>query len=616
MALSILLFVIFAGLATRLVFLQVFLHEKYRKIADGNTVSLSVREPRRGDILDATGNPLAVSLPVKKVIANPSFMGPHYVEIARTLAPLLSYPEPDLIQKLRPTLRTNDSGLVVTNQFVDLKRKLTLEQWQQVTQAMTTLRLSTDETKVPRADKPFYRALRNQSVTAVDDQQRFYPNKHLAAHIIGFAQEIETNFNGFALSELRGRDGIEAWWDGKLRGVRGWRITEKDRRRHEILAGREQEVEATPGLNVVLTIDLVIQNIVETELAEAVKKHSPASASAIVVRPRTGEILAMATLPNYDPNTPGRFPADALRNRIISDIVEPGSTFKIVVVSAALNEGLVSLTDTFDCENGHFLFQGKVLRDHEQYGVLSVESIITKSSNIGSAKIGLRLGEDRLYEYIRGFGFGTKSEVTLGGEVRGIVHPVRLWDKLMISRIPMGQAISATPLQMIMAMCAIANDGKLMHPMLVSRLQEPNGHVFAQYEPQMVRQVIRPAAAKQMVTALKTVVTKDGTAAKASLEQYTVAGKTGTAQKAGNGRYLPGKYVSSFIGFFPADAPELCISVVLDEPKGGYYGGQTAAPLFKNIAEQAANYLKIRPDREEPDSESLPPKPIVAATGN
>ena len=615
--LAILLFVIFAGLATRLVFLQVFLHDHYRKIADGQTLSLTVREPRRGDILDANGNPLAISLPVKRVIANPAFMGPHYAEIGRSLAPLLGYNEVELVQKLRPTLRTNESGLLVTNQFVDLKRKLSSEQWQQVTQAMATLPFGIDESKITRTNRPFYRALRQQSITALEDQKRFYPNTNLAAHVVGFAQESETNFNGLFISELRGRDGIEAWWDEKLRGVRGWRITEKDRRRHEILTGREQEVEARPGLNVVLTVDLVIQNIVETELAEAVKKHTPASASAMVVRPRTGEILAMATLPNYSPNNPGRFSPDCLRNRIISDVVEPGSTFKIVVVSGALNEGIVSLTDTFDCENGHFFFQGKTLRDHEPYGVLTVEGIITKSSNIGAAKIGLRLGEDKLYQYIRDFGFGTRSEVTLGGEVRGIVHPVKRWDKLMISRIPMGQAISVTSLQMMMAMCAIANGGKLMRPMLVSRLEDSSGNIFAEYEPQVVRHVIRSETARQMVTALKTVVSKEGTAVKANLEQYTVAGKTGTAQKAGGGHYLPGKYVASFIGFFPADDPEMCISVVLDEPKGGYYGGQTAAPIWRNIAEQTANYLKIKPDREEPDSDGAAPKPAnVVASRN
>lgn len=599
LALAIVLFLVFTGLGVRLVFLQVFLHDRYKRIANNNTQSLFVRDPRRGDILDANGNPLAISLPAKRVVANPSFMGRHYLEIARQLAPLLSYQEAELIQKLRPTWRTNENGLVITNQFVDLRRKLPLEKWQQVTQAMAMLRFNVDETKLTRSERAFYRTLRAQSIDARDDQERFYPNRSLAAHVIGFAQDSETNFSGTVLNELVGRDGIEGWLDSKLRGVRGWRRTNTDRRRHEILSGREQEVEARAGLNVVLTIDLVIQSIVENEIAEAMKRHSAVSVSSIVARPRTGEILAMGLLPNYDPNQPGKSPMEFLRNRIISDQFEPGSTFKIVVVSAALNDNLIKLTDTFDCENGHFLFHGKVLHDHEPHGVISVENIITKSSNIGSAKIGIRLGEDRLYEYIRAFGFGAKTEIPLGGEQDGSVHPVRRWDKLTISRIPMGQSIAVTPLQMTMAMCAIANEGKLMRPMLVKRLQDGSGQIFTQCEPQIVRQVIQPEAARTTVGALKTVVSKDGTAAKARLDHHTVAGKTGTAQKPGIGGYMPGKYVSSFIGFFPADNPEICISVMLDEPKNGYYGGQAAAPVFKSIAEQVANYLKIKPDIEE-----------------
>jgi cell division protein FtsI/penicillin-binding protein 2 len=331
-------------------------------------------------------------------------------------------------------------------------------------------------------------------------------------------------------------------------------------------------------------------------------KHSPISISGIVIRPRTGEILAMATLPNYDPNNPGSAPADARRNRVISDIAEPGSTFKIVVVSGALNDQTVRLTDTFDCENGHFHYAGRNLRDHEAYSVLSVERIITKSSNIGAAKIGIKMGENRLYEYMRNYGFGDRTGIPLQGEVWGIVHSVKNWSKVSIAQIPMGQGVSVTSLQMIMAMSAIANDGWLMRPMLVDRLEDRNHTVMAKYSPQRVRQVISEPAVKLMVAALKTVASTNGTAPKAALQHYTVAGKTGTAQKSGGpAGYLPGKYYSSFIGFFPADNPELCISVMMDEPRQGYYGGQTAAPVFKQIAEAAANYLNIRPeDAEEP----------------
>jgi cell division protein FtsI/penicillin-binding protein 2 len=236
-------------------------------------------------------------------------------------------------------------------------------------------------------------------------------------------------------------------------------------------------------------------------------------------------------------------------------------------------------------------------------GDLTVERIITKSSNIGAAKIGIKLGEQRLYDYMRDFGFGTRTAIPVPGEVPGILHPVKKWSKVSIAQIPMGQGVAVTRLQMMMAMCAIANNGWLMRPMLVDRLEDNDHNVVARYTPQRVKQVISESAAKEMVKALKTVVSSEGTAPSAALEHYTVAGKTGTAQKAEHGVYVPGKYFSSFIGFFPADNPELCISVTMDEPKGGHYGGETAAPVFHEIAERAANYLNIRPE----DGEAPPP---------
>ena len=226
-----------------------------------------------------------------------------------------------------------------------------------------------------------------------------------------------------------------------------------------------------------------------------------------------------------------------------------------------------------------------------------MEQIITKSSNIGAAKIGIRMGEDRLFEYIRRFGFGAATGIPLPGEMSAWRYVQQSkWSKVSIAQVPMGQGISVTRLQMIMAMAAIANQGQLMQPMIVDRLEDRQHRVMAKYAPRRIRQVISEATAKKMVTALKTVVGHDGTAPKAAMEHYTVAGKTGTAQKVEHGVYVHGKYFSSFIGFFPADHPELCISVMLDEPKHGYYGGQTAAPIFKQIAERTANYLGIQPE--------------------
>ena len=613
--LTVVLGLAFAGLGYRLVDLQVFRHQELKEKAQQNTQREFFLEPRRGDILDAKGNPLATSVFVKTVCADPVFIGNHQVEVARAVAPLLQLNEAELYLRLLPRLRRNEKGETVTNRYVVLRHKVPTETWEKVQQTMARLALAGDKEKLTNAERVQHRDLRQKAVFAdpMDDQLRVYPNQSLAAHVLGYVGVAEHNISGSRVTETAGKDGIEFTLDAKLSGVRGWRLTETDRQRRELVVWREQDVEPRDGLNVVLTIDSIIQHIVEGALVEAAKRHAPISISCVVTRPRTGEILAMATLPNFNPNNPGATRVEARRNRVICDVAEPGSTFKVVPVSGALNEGVVRLTDAFDCERGNFVYAGKVLRDHESYGVLTVENIITRSSNIGAAKIGIKMGEARLHQYICDFGFGARTGIPLLGEVGGIVHPLKEWNRLSISRIPMGHEIAATPMQMVMAMCAIANKGCLMRPMLIDRLEDRDGKVAAKYYPQRVRQAISEAAAKQMVQALKTVVSPEGTAPKAALEHYTVAGKTGTAQKAGLGGYLPGKYFSSFIGFFPADAPELCIYVAMDEPKQGYYGGQTAAPIFKQIAEGAANYLNICPDL---DCEPMLPDAIVGDNVN
>jgi cell division protein FtsI/penicillin-binding protein 2 len=613
--LALLLGAAFAGLGYRLIDLQVLRHEEFHAKAVQNTEREIFREPRRGDILDVKGNLLATSVFVKTVCADPVLLGDRQSVVARVLAPILQVGEGELYQRLLPRLRQSATGEIVTNRYVVLKRKVSVETWEKIQTVMNGLSFGVDEKQLPRSQRAFLKDLRAKAifVDPADDQQRVYPNQSLAAHVLGFVGMQEREVGGADVLETSGKEGIEFALNAKLSGVRGWRVTEKDRRGHELVALRDQDVEPRDGLNVVLTIDSVIQHIVESALAEAMEQHTPISISGIVVRPHTGEILAMATLPNFDPNTPGSSSPDARRNRVIADVVEPGSTFKIVVVSGALNEHVVTLTDALDCEHGHFAFAGRVLHDHESYGVLSVQNIIMKSSNIGAAKIGIRLGENRLYDYIRNFGFGVRTGIPLPGEVSGIVHPPKQWSKVSIAQIPMGHGIAVTRLQMAMAMCAIANRGLLMRPSLVDRLEDRNGNVVAKYTPQPVRQVMTEPTAKLMVAALKTVVSPDGTAPKAALEHYSVAGKTGTAQKAGVGGYLPGKYVSSFMGFFPAENPELCISIVMDEPKQGYYGGQIAAPVFKRIAEGAANYLNIRPDLK--DNEPDAPDAITTGTG-
>jgi cell division protein FtsI/penicillin-binding protein 2 len=567
-----------------LVDLQLLRHEELQATADKNTHRSIVRAPLRGQIRDRHGNPLAISVPAKVVCADPTLFGDYRSDIARILAPILQTNETYLAERLQPKLRNTDGK---TNSYVVLKRKVPLETWEKVQRAMTNLTFTAESGKLRQSEKTFLNNLRRKAIFTEEDEMRVYPNQSLAAHVLGYVGGDQQN----------GQNGIECSFNSQLTGVAGWRRTETDVRRHEMVAYRDQDVEPRDGLNVVLTIDAGLQNIVEMELAEAMQQHTPISVSCTVVRPKTGEILAMATLPNFDPNRPGAFPMQDLKNRMISDVSEPGSTFKIVVVSGALNEGTTKLTDIFNCENGAFSFAGKTLHDHERYGPLSVERIITKSSNIGAAKIAIeRLGEQKLYDYIRQFGFGQKTGVPLPGEVNGLFYPIKDWSKVSIAQIPMGHGIAVPPIQTLMAMSAIANHGKLMRPMLVKQLEDSEGKIVVENKPQQVRQVIGEAAVKEMVQALKTVPTDEGTAPKARLDNYTVAGKTGTAQKAENGHYAPGKYFSSFIGFLPADEPELCISIVMDEPKNGHYGGQTAAPVFKNIAERIARYLNLKPD--------------------
>jgi len=605
-ALAALLVAAYLGLGYRLFDLQFVRHAELTDKSEHNSKRGFLKAPRRGDIRDVRGNPLATTVDVKAICADPVLIGTCQVQVARSLAPLLDLPQADLVGLLTPKSHVNAAGRTVTNRFVRLRSKISPEKWEEIYAAMTNLTFGVDEKKLTKDGRRFFKDLRQSAVFARNDQLRIYPDHQLAAHVVGFAGSEEIEIDGEPINQIKGHDGIELVFDKQLRGMAGWRLTETDNHKREVVVRREQDVDAQDGLNVVLTIDSVVQNIVESALEDGMEKHSPISISGIVVRPRTGEILAMATLPTYDPNNPNDKDADSRRNRVISDMAEPGSTFKIVSVTGALSDGLVKLADEFYCENGLFYYGGKPLRDDHPSKTLTVEGIITKSSNIGAAKIGIKMGEDRLYEYLKAFGFGQRTQIPLPGEVNGWVHPVNKWSKVSIARIPMGQGITTTRLQMAMAMSAIANKGMLMRPMLVQRLDDQKGNTVARFSPLTVRQVVSPEAAKDMTRALKTVVEKDGTAAKAGLEHYTVAGKTGTAQKAENGVYVRGKYFSSFIGFFPADNPEICISVTIDEPHHGYYGGQTAAPIFKRIAELSANYLNIRPDKATEFTNSLP----------
>lgn len=586
------------GLAARLYVLQVQRHEEFRALASSLTRESTVREPWRGDIRDVNGNPLATSRPVKRLCADPSLIRDRQYDVARALAPILGRSEAELMERLKITTRVDTNGVVRTNKFVDLKFEATLDQWTQVTQAMAQVRFEGDEAVLPKKEKRFWQTLRQRAVFGLDSQRRNYPNGKLASHVVGVVGITNYTLHDTWIRELIGLEGIEASFNKQLSGVRGIRITEKDRHNREIVRFRGQNAEPMAGLNVVLTVDLVLQKILEAELAEAAAKVHPDNAMGIIVRPRTGEILAMANSETFDPNDLSASTVQQRRNHIIHDFYEPGSTFKVVSLSAALNEKVARLSDVFDCEHGNWHYGGLVLTDHEHYGAIPLETVFAKSSNIGIAKMALRMSDTTFHRYVRAFGFASRSGIELPGEVMGRVRDPKFWHKTSLTRIPIGYEVAASPLQMVMAVAAVANQGSLMQPHVVKRLVDNEGRTVVEYSPAKVRDVIPPSVAKQVVQAMKTVVSTNGSGVKAILENYTVAGKTGTAWKwnTTTSRYDK-RYYSSFIGFFPADAPEICISIVMDDPQSGVYGGQVSAPVFRKVAEQAAHYLKIVPDR-------------------
>jgi cell division protein FtsI (penicillin-binding protein 3)/stage V sporulation protein D (sporulation-specific penicillin-binding protein) len=362
---------------------------------------------------------------------------------------------------------------------------------------------------------------------------------------------------------------------------------------------RRQERPARDGHRVQLTVDLNLQHIVENEIDAAVREYRPQKATIILMRPETGEILAMANRPHFDLNQRNTAEPETMKNRAIIDMMEPGSTFKIVTTAAAINDKKVRPDTTVFCENGLWNYGGRALHDHHGYGAMTVNDILVKSSNIGVAKLALMLGEQKFYEYIRSFGFGERTGVELPGEIAGMLAPPQKWSKISITRIPMGHEVGVTPLQMVTAMAAIANGGKLVTPRIVKSITQADGTVVSAFTPTVLRQVISPETAAQVGSALQGVVSERGTAKAATVAGFNVCGKTGTAQKVDpKGGYASGKYVVSFSGYMPAERPQFVALVVLDDAKTSSdqnYGGTVAAPIFARIAEKAAQYLDLQP---------------------
>ena len=426
---------------------------------------------------------------------------------------------------------------------------------------------------------------------------RTYPKGALMAHVVGFSNRVGV-----------GSAGIERRMDEYLRGTEGLRVSRKDGRRREIYSTRTVDIEPEDGANVVLTLDQQLQYVTEQTIEKMCKEFNAKAAWAIVMRVRTGEILAMASSPTYDLNRYGKAPAEWRRNRTISFNYEPGSTMKAGVIAAALDHGIVTETDMIDCEKGYWLHGGKALRDSHGEGIISVADVIKVSSNIGTAKIALLMGNDLLYNSLKAFHFGDRLGVGLPGEEAGIFYSPKHWSKISATRIGMGHEIGVTALQVLSMMNAIACNGVQMKPMVVKRVTAPDGTVLQEYNPEELGRPLSPSAARRMRKLLARVTEEGGTGTKARVEGYAVAGKTGTAQKikpkSEGGGYYSKNFTSSFVGFLPVENPEIGIIVVADDPgtftEGGrkikYFGGTVCGPAFKEIAEFAVRYLRIPPE--------------------
>jgi cell division protein FtsI (penicillin-binding protein 3) len=536
----------------RAFYLQIYEQERFAHLAEKQHLKVVQLTPSRGAIYDATNSALAVSVEMDSLYAEPRNME-DVSAAAGQLAPLLGVPKEQLEKKLQ-----GNKG------FVWLQRRLTPE----VAAAIRNLEID--------------------GLGFVKEPKRFYPNAEIGSHVIGFTG-----------LDPEGLEGVERKFDSVLLGNTGYMVTERDALGRDIGTRGMMKQEASSGQNLALTIDKNIQYIAEKELAAAVENSRAKGGIAIVMEPVSGKLLAVANYPTFNPNAVAKATPQALRNRAITDSFEPGSTMKTFLIAAALEEKVVAPNEGFNCENGVYNIGGRTIHDTHKYGRLSVGEILKYSSNIGAAKIGSRLGPERLYGYLRNFGFGSRSNVDLPGEVAGYLRNKSQWYGVDLATISFGQGISVSALQLATAMSAIANGGTLMQPYVVDRILDAKGNVIKQFSPTSKQRVISPETAKHVARMMEAVAAEGGTGTSASVDGFKVAGKTGTAQKADpvTKGYSIDKRTASFVGFVPAEQPRLTILVVVDEPKTSPYGGVVAAPAFSAIARQSLCYLRVAPNQ-------------------
>jgi cell division protein FtsI (penicillin-binding protein 3) len=543
--------ILFIALLSRAFQLQILSGQKLKTMAQKQQTTTLQLQPERGVIFDRNGEKLAASIMADSVCADPSKIADP-VRTSQQISEILHLDKTAVFKKISEP-----------KSFCWLARRISPEQAAHVDAANI------------------------EGIVLVKEPKRFYPNGELAAHMLGFVGADATGLEGLEKKYnevLKGKPEKMAW----ARDAKGKKL---------FLRAEKTETTKDEGINLVLTIDSRIQYLVETHLKDAVVSKGAKGGLAIVMDPKTGEVLALANEGRFNPNNIEGMVPDSWRNRVITDCFDPGSTFKPFLVAAALEEKAVKETDKFFCEYGSYKIADRTIHEanHGRHGVLTVPEILKYSSNIGSVKIAQKLGKEKFHDYIERFGFGAKTGIDLPGESTGLLRPVEKWMKVDAATIAFGQGISVTAIQLISAMSAIANNGVLMKPYIVRGFADKDNRLIKMYTPTVVRTVVSPGVAKRLTTMLTEVVgAVDGTGKNARIVNVSVAGKTGTSQKFDFTRhvYSSEKVRTSFMGFFPADNPQVAILVILDEPQRDKWGGVAAAPVFKNIGEQILNCFK------------------------
>ncbi len=545
--------ILFLVVGARAVQLQVLRGEELRRLGEAQQLKKWTTLPRRGAILDRSGEPLAVGLVAQSVGVHP-----RWVEdkdgVARELAKVLRVNLAEVRQKIESH-----------KPFVWIKRQITPQEAEKM------------------------RKLIARGVAMSVEPNRFYPHGEMAGQVLGFVNR-----------DSEGLEGLELRYNEYIRGEASSSLIESDAKRRSVLVQGVEGLQIPPGADLHLTLNSAIQHLAENELESAITKNRAKAGVAIVVEPFTGELLAVANYPSFDPNNYSKQSKERARNRAIADSYEPGSTFKTILAAAALEENVVGKEDLFYCEMGKYHYAGRIINDTHPHGWLPFSKILQVSSNIGFIKVAEKLKKERYFRYIENFGFGKITGVDMPGEVSGILRKPESWAAIDLATHAFGQGISATPLQLAMAYAAVANGGFLMRPYIVRRVIGAKGQTLLANQPHVVRRVISHNTAGLLASMLKQVTREGGTGIKAALEGFEVAGKTGTAQKADMvyGGYSS-KRVASFVGFVPADEPRLVVLVLVDEPEASVYGGVVAAPAFGNIARGALHQLAVAPRKPD-----------------